>query len=209
MYPEKVDHLSPGFDFTVAFVESKTWFHSLHYAGEMLSDSHIDVIFHYFRKKAAVTKICKCSFTTTDVLFQVSMERAYAATLDKTFCWSSFASICDTIGGLQLPYSKPWDEVEHVLMPLYIKKQMHWILARFCIKDWCIYVYNSLNSYRDASLAKEVVKPLLVMLPLFFRHMDHFSKHGFGIQRDIKLNFVPDLPVQLSNMSSNFHKKFN
>ncbi|CAH9134993.1 unnamed protein product [Cuscuta epithymum] len=152
MYPPKVDHLIPGYDFTVAFVGSKTCFHSLYYLGQLILDSHLDVIFYYFRKKAEVTKTCKISFTTTDTLFNVNVLKAYAATQDKTFSWSKFAGLCDYIVGFQLPCSKAWEEVDHVFMPIYFKTQMHWILARFCINDWCIYVYNSMVSPRDIGI---------------------------------------------------------
>ncbi|CAH9147272.1 unnamed protein product, partial [Cuscuta epithymum] len=83
-------------------------------------------------------------------------------------------------------------------MPIYIKTQMHWILARFCINDWCIYVYNSMVSPRDIAHATDAVKPYTVILPLCFRHMDHFYKRAMDVNKNLDVKFMTNLPVQES-----------
>ena len=72
--------------------------------------------------------------------------------------------------------------VDHVLIPMNVGQ--HWILARFDIKCWALFVYNSLRSgVDDAKVMCEmqwmaVVIPYLLMLPYFYdkqSKVDHNS----------------------------------
>ena len=77
------------------------------------------------------------------------------------------------IGDVMLK-STSWVDVENILFPIYIKSQQHWVLGRLSIKDWCIYLYNSLKGARDNIFVVDVIKCYSVMLPIFLKRLRFF-----------------------------------
>ncbi|PHT68736.1 Cysteine-rich receptor-like protein kinase 2, partial [Capsicum annuum] len=55
VYSKFVYNLANAFDFGVVTIKIKERFYTLGYAGVPLTDSHVDVFFHYFRKKSKYT----------------------------------------------------------------------------------------------------------------------------------------------------------
>ncbi|PHU03339.1 Cysteine-rich receptor-like protein kinase 2 [Capsicum chinense] len=79
VYSKSIYNLANAFDFGVVTIKIKERFYTLGYAGVPLTDSHIDVFFHYFRKKSKYTLLDSVSsFTTTDCWFNCLIQSLYS-----------------------------------------------------------------------------------------------------------------------------------
>ncbi|KAF4367168.1 hypothetical protein F8388_006476 [Cannabis sativa] len=56
VYLKGKDKIVPPFRFGVEDVATKMWFHKLAYPGQCLTNSHLDIIFYYLRKKGKYAK---------------------------------------------------------------------------------------------------------------------------------------------------------
>ena len=81
---------------------------------------------------------------------------------------------------------KLWVDVEYILFPVHISSQQHRILVRLNIKDWYIFIYNSLKDAHDYTA--EVVKAYSVMLPIFFKEMGISSGHEITLRVEVVSN---------------------
>ncbi|XP_060959332.1 uncharacterized protein LOC133030561 [Cannabis sativa] len=77
VYLKGKDKIVPPFRFGVEDVATKMWFHKLAYPGQCLTNSHLDIIFYYLRKKGKYAKEPKVKFTTTDCLFFKTIHALY------------------------------------------------------------------------------------------------------------------------------------
>nr|XP_009765255.1 PREDICTED: uncharacterized protein LOC104216824 [Nicotiana sylvestris] len=73
----KDNQIKPWLDLGVEKVDKKDWFYSLAHPGQVLNDSHIDVIMYYLRKRGKYGPNNNTRFTTTDCLFKSKIEQIY------------------------------------------------------------------------------------------------------------------------------------
>ena len=110
------------------------------------------------------------NFTTIDALFDRSLQKAYTQFIENNFIFSFSHTVSEYILGIVILLPKSWVDVEHILFPVHISSQQHWILLRLSIKDWSVYVYNS---FKDThGYAAEVVKAYSVMLLIFLKRWE-------------------------------------
>ncbi|KAM3378124.1 hypothetical protein P3S68_010537 [Capsicum galapagoense] len=84
VYSESVNNLANAFDFGVVTIKTKEWFYTFGYARVPLTDSHIDMLFYYFRKKSKYILLDgESSFTTTDYWFNCLIQNLYSKFLGK------------------------------------------------------------------------------------------------------------------------------
>ena len=121
-----------------------------------------------FRKWKKSSRSCTINFITTDALFDASLQKAYTKLTENKFTFSFYYTVSKYILEDVMLMAKPWVDIEHILFLVHINSQQHWILARLSIKDWCIYLYNSLKSTPSIAYTLEVINAYSVMLPIFF-----------------------------------------
>ncbi|KAK6776046.1 hypothetical protein RDI58_027047 [Solanum bulbocastanum] len=56
-------------NFGVVLIDNKNWFYKLSFEGQLLNNSHIDVIVYYLRKKAKYEVGSSYKYTTVDCVF--------------------------------------------------------------------------------------------------------------------------------------------
>ncbi|KAF4383903.1 hypothetical protein G4B88_016336 [Cannabis sativa] len=154
--PDKVylkgkDKIVPPFRFGVKDVATKMWFHKLAYPGQCLTNSHLDIIFYYLRKKGKYAKEPKVKFTTTDCLFFKTIHALYekfvAQKKDLSLITAQHA-IADYIRGRKMLCGSSWHFCNHVLFIIHMETESHWILGRLNIEERRMYMYNSfVNCY--------------------------------------------------------------
>ncbi|XP_055800730.1 uncharacterized protein LOC129870136 [Solanum dulcamara] len=64
-------------DFVVAFPKDKNWFYLMSQKNRCWNDEHIDVIFHYLRKKSKMQLSNQYRYTTTNCIFKIYIEYAH------------------------------------------------------------------------------------------------------------------------------------
>ena len=118
------------------------------------------------------------------------MQHAYTQFTENKFAFSFSHTVAEYILGDAPLLPKPWVDAEHILFPVHISSQEHWILLRLNLKNFSLYVYNSLKDTHG--YAAEVVKAYSVMLAIFFKEMGI----GCGNDTPLRVEVVSDLPVQ-------------
>ncbi|KAF4370983.1 hypothetical protein F8388_002876 [Cannabis sativa] len=154
---------------------------------------HIDIIFYYLRKKIMYSAEPKIKVTTTDCLFCSSITTLYERFVEKNNDISVLSlshNVAQYIQGGKILCATPWHLVDHVVMPINVKLQDHWICGRLNIVDRRIYLYNSLRSGRYMTAAKEACKPFSVILPYYFSMLD-FK----GLRNETKFSTMEPFPI--------------
>ncbi|KAF4400850.1 hypothetical protein G4B88_004393 [Cannabis sativa] len=196
VYCKGKDTIFPPFRFGVEDISNKMWFHNLAYPNCFLTNSccsHIDIIFYYLRKKIIYSAEQKIKVTTTDCLFCSSITSLYEKFVEKNNDISVFSlshNVAQYIQGGKILCATPWDLVDHVVMPINVKLQDHWICGRLNIAERRIYLYNSLRSGRYMTAAKEACKPFAVILPYYFSMLD-FK----GLRNEAKFSTMESFPI--------------
>ncbi|KAF4360056.1 hypothetical protein G4B88_025817 [Cannabis sativa] len=193
VYCKGKDTIFPPFRFGVEDISNKMWFHNLAYPNCFLTNSHIDIIFYYLRKKIMYSAELKIKVTTTDCLFCSSITTLYERFVEKNNDISVLSlshNVAQYIQGGKILCATPWHLVDHVVMPINVKLQDHWICGRLNIVDRRIYLYNSLRSGRYMTAAKEACKPFSVILPYYFSMLD-FK----GLRNETKFSTMEPFPI--------------
>ncbi|KAF4379277.1 hypothetical protein F8388_013495 [Cannabis sativa] len=193
VYCKGKDTIFPTFRFGVEDISNKMWFHNLAYPNCFLTNSHIDIIFYYLRKKIMYSAEPKIKVTTTDCLFCSSITTLYEKFVEKNNDISVLSlshNVAQYIQGGKILCVTPWHLVDHVVMPINVKLQDHWICGRLNIVDRRIYLYNSLRSGRYMTAAKEACKPFSVILPYYFSMLD-FK----GLRNEAKFSTMEPFPI--------------
>ncbi|KAF4365138.1 hypothetical protein F8388_011068 [Cannabis sativa] len=196
VYCKGKDTIFPPFRFGVEDISNKMWFHNLAYPNCFLTNSccsHIDIIFYYLRKKIMYSAESKIKVTTTDCLFCSSITTLYERFVEKNNDISVLSlshNVAQYIQGGKILCATPWHLVDHVVMPINVKLQDHWICGRLNIVDRRIYLYNSLRSGRYMTAAKEACKPFSVILPYYFSMLDFI-----GLRNETKFSTMEPFPI--------------
>ncbi|XP_060960960.1 uncharacterized protein LOC115720283 [Cannabis sativa] len=193
VYCKGKDTIFPPFRFGVEDISNKMWFHNLAYPNCFLTNSHIDIIFYYLRKKIMYSAKPKIKVTTTDCLFCSSITTLYEKFVEKNNDISVLSlshNVAQYIQGGKILCATPSHLVDHVVMPINVKLQDHWICGRLNIVDRRIYLYNSLRSGRYMTAAKEACKSFSVILPYYFSMLD-FK----GLRIEAKFSTMEPFPI--------------
>ncbi|XP_060972650.1 uncharacterized protein LOC133038497 [Cannabis sativa] len=128
VYCKGKDTIFPPFRFGVEDISNKMWFHNLAYPNCFLTNSHIDIIFYYLRKKIMYSAEPKIKVTTTDCLFCSSITTLYERFVEKNNDISVLSlshNVAQYIQGGKILCATPWHLVDHVIMPINVKLQDH------------------------------------------------------------------------------------
>ncbi|KAF4383884.1 hypothetical protein G4B88_016317 [Cannabis sativa] len=203
VYLKGKDKIVPPFRFGVEDVATKMWFHKLAYPGQCLTNSHLDIIFYYLRKKGKYAKEPKVKFTTTDCLFFKTIHALYEKFIAQKKNLSLITAqhaIADYIRGRKMLCGSPWHLCDHVFFIIHMETESHWILGRLNIEERRVYMYNSLSTAMKDSAAIKACQPFAVLLPHFFALFDEFKKENKPICLDpFEVVKVDGLPQQTSN----------
>ena len=136
---------------------------------------HLDVCFYYLRKKIKHSDTIERRVTTTDSLFYLTCretnKRYPVSDYHKVAAISTI--IAEYILGTYHCCATAWAFFDHVVMPVHVEVDEHFVLAYFDIKTRCLVVYNSLDGALHRKIAIDVVKPLAVLIPV------HLENTGF------------------------------
>ncbi|KAM6543923.1 hypothetical protein CsatB_008370 [Cannabis sativa] len=214
---------SPALDFCIDSVQDKWWFYDLLTPGRCLSDSHMDVIFYYLRKKLKYDPNVAVSATTTDYHFcfkVVELYDKFVKSGNKIDAVPKSNIVTEYMSGYYMYANKDWLRVDYVLIYMHIKDEKHWILIIFDIRARCLNVYNSLGSRHELDRKTAgYVKPFAVVLPICLSFIDYYSRRmdidtsqGFfkGKKEEDMLDVfvVTKLPQQVDNDCGLFVAKY-
>ena len=136
-------------------------------------------MFCYLRKKEKIYLESCVKFTTSDNLFDQRLQDLYAKYLSKEKDNSLVCvdhCVSEYILEYFMFYNKPWFEVDHILFPIHIVKQKHWVLVHLSFKDRCLYVYDSMRGATHDRGVLEILDCYNILLPLFLDVVDFGSK---------------------------------
>ncbi|XP_062103306.1 uncharacterized protein LOC133814352 [Humulus lupulus] len=189
MYSKEDNLIIPGLQLGVDVICQKTWFHTLQYSGKNLFKTfayvfilglrlvdvgclwlrlHVDVFFYYLRKKAKYCDNCTIKFITTDSHFQTRINSIYETFLSWKRDFGALNCnqyVAEVIMGYALPCNISWSMVDHVLFPILLMKEKHWLLCRLSLKDRSMYVYNTLTCDNKDHIALKAVESFRILLP--------------------------------------------
>ncbi|XP_070007914.1 uncharacterized protein [Nicotiana sylvestris] len=177
-YKKNKSTLHIPLDFGVDQVNSKNWFYLLSFDGKLWDDNHIDVIFHYLRKKGKYNQTSNFKYTTVDCIFKTRIAEIfdmYADTDSNANVAKEEDVVCEYIRGYRLHANVPWHIVDNVMIPVNLKDKLHWVLVVVSFKERCIKVYDSYRSAgHDAYVVSEIDKltkrvPLYLSISGFYR----------------------------------------
>ncbi|KAM6559180.1 hypothetical protein CsatA_028419 [Cannabis sativa] len=215
--------LDAPLDFSIDSVSDKWWFYDLLTPGRCLSDSHLDVIFYYLRKKLKYDPRVTVSATTTDFNFYNKVVELYDNFVKSKKNIDSVPKsnmVIEYMEGYCMYANTRWLFVDYVLIYVHVKDDQHWVLVVFDIKNRCLNVYNSMWSKRDGDKTTGLyIRPLAVMLPICLHLMDFYSrredidrsKGWFRGKKDsdkLDVFTVTNLPQQLDNDCGLFVAKY-
>ncbi|XP_075079933.1 uncharacterized protein LOC142165233 [Nicotiana tabacum] len=178
----KDNQIKPWLDLGVEKVDKKHWFYSLAHLGQVLNDSHIDVIMYYLRKRGKYgPNNNNTRFTTTDCLFKSKIEQIYEKFIssppEKNYSVvKPDDDVAEYIIGYRLLANVAWDEVDYVIMPVNIVENFHWLLVVFGIADRQLYVYDSMVSSHHHNAIESCVDKLSIIIPLYLSCTDFYGK---------------------------------
>ena len=69
-----------------------------------------------------------------------------------------------------------WIFVDHVLIPIFMEKEKHWILGHFILKDSVIMVYNSMGTPTIDRVVMGALEPILLLLPYFLELVGFYDR---------------------------------
>ncbi|XP_060967718.1 uncharacterized protein LOC133035660 [Cannabis sativa] len=179
-------------DFVVCQIDDKMWFYDLLTVGKNLSCSHIDVCFYYLRKKLKYDQSVKISGNTTDCFFAsqiFDLYNEFVASGENVDSIKKDSKAAVYIAGFYMLCSKPWAELDFVLMPVNVIVLAHWILCILDIKMRCLKVLNSMRFGRYKNNSESFVRAFAVIIPILLSHVnfyegrkdiDRSSKHWQG-----------------------------
>ncbi|XP_050222623.2 uncharacterized protein LOC126672710 [Mercurialis annua] len=202
--------IDPPFKFAGELQAKKKWLHTLNFVGCELSTSHVDTVFHYLRKKSVLLNIRKPNFTTADSSFGQILEaeyRSFLAAGSKSIEINASNTILEYYVGQGCGYSKPWTEIDDLLIPIIVTDPNHWILARVNFEDCKVYVYNSMKSPTMDAIVHNYMQAYIHYLPKFLKNMDFYSTRtsssSFALTSSLDSRYesfsyenVPYMPVQ-------------
>ncbi|XP_075074391.1 uncharacterized protein LOC142161996 [Nicotiana tabacum] len=150
-FSKKDNQIKPWLDFGCEKVDKKDWFYALAHSGQVINNTHIDVIMYYLRKRGKYGPNIDARFTTTDCLFRTKIERIYDKFKSsppelKYSVVKSDDDVAEYILGYRLLANVAWDVVDYVIMLVTIVENFHWLLLVFDIADMQLYVYDSMFS---------------------------------------------------------------
>lgn len=152
------------------------------------------MFFYYLRKKVKYDVNCAKKFTTTDSKFHKMVMSLYSSIPDcdsiDASQISSRTDIIDVIKGSSLGYGISWSLVDHVLIPIWLGEDNHWVLAIFNIADRTIRVCNTFWKDGFEAVLKNALLPLSKLLPHFLVLTDFykrtdvdFSAHSYAVKK--------------------------
>ena len=141
---------------------------------------HIDVCFYYLRKKIKFSGNVDLRITTTDSLFYQTCKETHVRCPISDYEQVAAIStvIAEYILGTYNRCPTAWALVDHVVIPVHVAVDSHYILAHFDIKKRLLVVYNSLHGAAHRKNAIDAVEPLSVLIPVYL------DNAGFYDSRD-------------------------
>nr|XP_009793113.1 PREDICTED: uncharacterized protein LOC104240003 [Nicotiana sylvestris] len=167
LYSINDNQIKPWLDLRVEEVDKKEWLFSLAYPGQVLNDSHINVIMYYLRKTGKYGPHNNTRFTTTDV-FKTRIDQIYEkfknSPQEKKFSVVKPQDVvAEYILGYRLLTNVAWDEVYYVIMPINIVEKFHWVLVVFDIAERFYGMHKDINfKNTKAYIKKTVTDPLII-----------------------------------------------
>lgn len=107
-------------------------------------------------------------FITTDSHFQTRINYIYETFLNSKRDFGVLNCnqyVAEVIMGYALPCNISWSLVDHVLFPILVMKEKHWLLCRISFKDREMYVYNTLTCDNKDHIALKAVESFRILLP--------------------------------------------
>nr|XP_016452685.1 PREDICTED: uncharacterized protein LOC107777213 [Nicotiana tabacum] len=149
-FSKKDNQIKPWLDFGCEKIDKKDWFYDLAHPGQVINNTHIDVIMYYLRKRGKYGPNNNTRFTTTDCLFKTKIERIYDKFISsppeqRYSVVKPEDDVDEYILGYRILANVAWDLVDYVLMPVNLVENFHWLLLVFDIKDRQLYVYDSMT----------------------------------------------------------------
>ena len=146
--------------------------------------------------------------TTTDFLFYQNCKETNKAcpVSDYNKLAAISTVIAEYILGTYHCCATAWAHVDHVVMPVHVEVDAHFVLAHFDIKKRCLVVYNSLDGASHRKTAIDVVNPLAVLIPVYLENTGFydarddldFTQGPYSVPRSSPLEIVvaENVPIQ-------------
>ncbi|XP_075105098.1 uncharacterized protein LOC142179295 [Nicotiana tabacum] len=168
-------------DLGVEKVDKKEWFFSMAHPGQVLNDSHINVIMYYLRKRGKYGPHNKTRFTTTYCVFKTMIDQIYekfqnSPQKKKFSVVKPQDVVAEYILGYRLLANVAWNEVGYVIMPVNIVEKFHWVLVVFDIAESQLYAYDSMVSSRNHPIVESCVDKFSITIPLYLSCTDFYGK---------------------------------
>ncbi|XP_062089013.1 uncharacterized protein LOC133795576 [Humulus lupulus] len=168
LYSKEDNLIIPGLQLGVDVITKKMWFHALQYSGQPI-----------LKSKGMYRDSTVLKFTTTDTTFQKRIEVIYDSFLKKNRdhgVMNRNHVVAEVMMGFGLSCNKYWLQVDHVLFPIFVKNEKHWILAILSFKDRLIHVYNTLSCDRKDHVALLAIEPFCVLLPTYLSIIGFYKR---------------------------------
>ncbi|XP_019238869.1 PREDICTED: uncharacterized protein LOC109218928 [Nicotiana attenuata] len=180
-FSKKDNQIKPWLDLGCEKVDKKDWFYALAHPGQVINNTHIDVIMYYLRKRGKYGPNNDIRFTTTDCLFRTKIERIYDKFISsppelKYSVVKSDDDVAEYILGYRLLANVAWDVVDYVIMPVNIVENFHWLLLVFDIADRQLYVYDSMVSSNRHNTVESLVDKFSIIIPLYLSCTGFYGK---------------------------------
>ncbi|OIT00495.1 hypothetical protein A4A49_21204 [Nicotiana attenuata] len=202
--------LEPCFDFEVEQIDDKTFFHTLNYSGRPLSSSHLNIIFYYLRKKAKYGINMPIKVTTTDTLFNNSIQRVFTEFFKggkQDHLIDRSDDIMQYMKGFRMHCNTLWHRVDHVFFPINLAESWHWILGCVSFHKRCFYVYDSLRSRKHKKAIQKVAEAYALLIPLFLVSIEFYNQRsdivvenglhmGKNLTDPFEIELITNLPTQ-------------
>ncbi|XP_075088503.1 uncharacterized protein LOC142170481 [Nicotiana tabacum] len=178
---KKDNQINPWLDFGCEKVDKKDWFYALSHPGQVINNTHIDVIMYYLRKRGKYDPNNDTRFTTTNCLFRTNIERIYDKFKSsppelKYSVVKSDDDVAEYILGYRLLANVAWDVVDYVIMPVNIVDNFHWLLLVFDIVDRQLYVYDSMMSSNHHKTIESLVDKFSIIIHLYLSCTGFYGK---------------------------------
>ncbi|POO01318.1 Ulp1 protease family, C-terminal catalytic domain containing protein, partial [Trema orientale] len=137
--------ISPPLKLGVVDIKKKMWFHTLVYGGQCLSRKHIDAVFYYLRKKVKYDDGITMRVTSTDSQFDLNLQSLYKLYVKKDYDTSVVNMehvVAEYMSGYKMHCNTCWLNVDHVLIPIYMEEEKHWVLGHLSLRDRCMYIIH-------------------------------------------------------------------
>ncbi|XP_019256973.1 PREDICTED: uncharacterized protein LOC109235352 [Nicotiana attenuata] len=202
--------LDPCFDFEVEQIDDKMFFHTLNYSGRPLSSSHLNIIFYYLRKKAKYGINMPIKVTTTDTLFNNIIQRVFTEFVKggkQDHLIDRSDDIMEYMKGLRMYCNTPWHQVDHVLFPINLAENWHWILGCVSFHKRCFYVYDLLRSRKHKKAIQKVAEAYVVLISLFLVSIEFYNQRSDIVEQNglhmgkeltdpFEIEMITNLPTQ-------------